>query len=95
MHQAPLLTILCNNARWDAVHRSTTSIYPDGHAAPGNGPSPLSDLSPFPNFESYVEASGGVGIRMTEPGELTAAIRHGLEIVRNEQRQVLLDVICE
>ena len=95
MHKAPLLTILCNNARWDAVHRSTTSIYPDGHAALGNGPSPLSDLSPIPNFESYVEASGGVGIRVTDPKELTAAIRRGLDIVRNEQRQVLLNVICE
>jgi acetolactate synthase-1/2/3 large subunit len=72
------------------MHRRCTR-----HAAHGNGPSPLSDLSPIPNFEGYVEASGGVGIRVTEPGELTAAIRRGLEIVRNENRQVLLNVICE
>ena len=95
MHNAPLLTILCNNARWDAVHRSTMSIYPDGYAAHVNGPSPLSDLRPIPNFESYVEASGGVGIRVTEPTQLSSAIRRGLEIVRNESRQVLLNVICE
>ena len=95
MHKAPLLTILCNNARWDAVHRSTTSIFPDGYAAHMNGPSPLSDLHPIPDFENYVEASGGVGIRVTDPNELSDAIRHGLEIVRNERRQVLLNVICE
>lgn len=95
MHEAPLLTILCNNARWDAVHRSTTSIYPEGYASLGNGPSPLSDLRPIPNFECYAEASGGVGIRVTDPAELSAAIRRGLEIVRKERRQVLLNVICE
>ena len=60
-----------------------------------NGPSPLSDLHPIPDFENYVEASGGVGIRVTDPNELSDAIRHGLEIVRNERRQVLLNVICE
>ena len=95
LHKAPFLTILCNNARWDAVHRSTMSVYPDGHAAHGPRPSPLSDLRPIPHFESYVEASGGVGIRVTDPNELAAAIRRGLEIVRNERRQVLLNVICE
>jgi acetolactate synthase-1/2/3 large subunit len=95
MHKAPILTILCNNARWDAVHRSTASIFPEGYAANGKGPSPLSDLRPIPDFETYAEASGGVGIRVTDPGELKAAMRRGLEIVRTERRQVLLNVICE
>ena len=95
MHDAPILTILCNNARWDAVDRSTVSLYPDGYAAQGPRPSPLSDLRPVPDFEAYVQASGGVGIRVTEPANLFAAIRQGLAIVRDERRQVLLNVICE
>lgn len=95
MHDAPILTIICNNARWGAVQQSTIGVYPDGHAAKGPRPAPLSDLSPVPDFEKYVEASGGHGERVTEPSELVAAIRRGLDIVRTERRQALINVICE
>jgi len=95
MHEAPFLTIICNNARWDAVQRSTAGVYPDGYAAQGPKPAPLSDLRPIPDFEKYVEASGGHGERIMDPLELVAAIRRGLEIVRRERRQVLLNVISD
>lgn len=95
MHEAPILTIICNNARWGAVQQSTIGVYPDGHAAHGPKPAPLSDLRPVPDFEKYVEASGGHGERVTDPVELPDAIRRGLDIVRRERRQVLLNVICE
>lgn len=95
MHDAPFLTIICNNARWGAVQQSTFGIYPQGHAARGPRPAPLSDLRPVPDFEKYVEASGGYGERVTDPEALIGAIRRGLEIVRTERRQVLLNVICE
>ncbi|MDQ8756539.1 thiamine pyrophosphate-requiring protein [Sphingosinicella sp. LHD-64] len=95
MHDAPILTIICNNARWGAVQQSTIGVYPDGHAAHGPKPAPLSDLRPVPDFEKYVEASGGHGERVTNPVELPDAIRRGLDIVRRERRQVLLNVICE
>lgn len=95
MHKAPILTIICNNARWGAVQQSTIGVYPDGHAAHGPKPAPLSDLRPVPDFEKYVEASGGHGERVADPVELPDAIRRGLDIVRRERRQVLLNVICE
>lgn len=95
MHEAPLLTILCNNARWGAVQSSTIGVYPEGHAARGPKPAPLSDLRPVPDFEKYCEASGGHGERVTDPAALPDAIRRALKIVREERRQVLLNVICE
>ena len=95
MHHAPILTIICNNARWAAVQRSTLGVYPGGHAARGPKPAPLSDLRPVPDFEMYAEASGGYAERVTEPAELVDAIRRGLDVVRRERRQALLNVICD
>ncbi len=95
MHEAPLLTIVCNNARWAAVQSSTIAIYPEGHAARGPKPTPLSDLRPVPDLEKYAEASGGHGERVTDPRAVPDAIRRALKIVREERRQVLLNVICE
>jgi acetolactate synthase-1/2/3 large subunit len=94
MHGAPLLTIICNNARWAAVQRSTIGVYPDGHAARGPKPAPLSDLRPVPDFEMYAQASGGYAERVTDPAALVGAIRRGLDVVRRERRQALLNVIC-
>lgn len=95
MHDAPILTIICNNARWAAVQRSTIGVYPGGHAARGPKPAPLSDLRPVPDFEKYAEASDGYAERVTDPDELVGAIRRGLDIVQRERRQALLNVICE
>jgi len=95
MHETPLLTILCNNARWGAVETSTIGVFPEGHAARGPRPAPLSDLRPIPDFEKYVEASGGHGERVEDPTTVTDAIRRAIRMVREERRQVLLNIICE
>ncbi|NIJ09217.1 acetolactate synthase-1/2/3 large subunit [Sphingomonas vulcanisoli] len=95
MHDAPFLTIICNNARWAAVQQSTIGVYPGGHAARGPKPAPLSDLSPVPDFEKYVEASGGYAERVTDPTALVVAIRRGLEVVRRERRQAMINIICD
>lgn len=90
----PVLTIVFNNARWAAVHRATLSMYPDGAAARDNAP-PFSCLEPSPDFEKLVEASGGYGEKVSEPGEIEAALRRGLKVVREERRQAVINVICE
>lgn len=95
MHETPLLTIICNNARWGAVQSSTIGVFPEGHAARGPKPAPLSDLRPIPDFEKYVEASGGYGERIEDPAAVPDAIRRAIRMVREERRQVLLNLICE
>jgi acetolactate synthase-1/2/3 large subunit len=93
--ELPLLTILCNNARWHAVQNAAHTMYPDGHAAKHATPVPLADLSPTPAFEKYAEASGGYGEVVSDPGALPGAIDRALTVVREEKRQALLNVLSE
>ncbi len=96
MHDLPILTVVFNNGGWDAVHKSTLAMYPDRHAAAharAHGATPLSSLHPLPSFETYAEASGGHGERVTERAQLVPALRRALQVVRAERRQALLNVI--
>ncbi|MHA6797566.1 thiamine pyrophosphate-requiring protein (plasmid) [Pseudonocardia bannensis] len=92
-HGLPVLTVVANNARWDAVDASTRSVYPDGVAV-RTDESRLSDLSPQPAFARYVEASGGHGEEVTDLDGLRPALRRALHAVQVEGQQALLDVRC-
>jgi acetolactate synthase I/II/III large subunit len=85
------LTIVMNNSQWYAVHRSTMVMYPDGKAAKANEV-PLVNLTPSPNYEQIMEACGGYGEKVEDPGKLEDALRRGLEKVRSGT-PVLLNVI--
>jgi acetolactate synthase I/II/III large subunit len=91
----PVLTILCNNARWQAVQNAAQTLYPEGHSARHATPVPLADLSPTPAFEMYAQASGGHGECVRDPAALPDAIARALRVVREERRQALLNVLCE
>lgn len=90
----PVLTVVFNNRRWGAVHRSTLSLYPQGHAANEAEP-PFSTLEPAPDYEMLVGASGGYGEKVEDPAQLPAALDRALKAVRNEKRQAVLNVITE
>jgi acetolactate synthase-1/2/3 large subunit len=90
----PLLFVVFNNARWAAVHRSTLAMYPKGAAAQMKEP-PFATLEPSPRFEKIVEASGGHGVRVSEPKELMPALERALKVVRDEKRQALVNVCLE
>jgi acetolactate synthase-1/2/3 large subunit len=90
----PVLYVIFNNARWAAVHRATLSVYPKGVAAGMKEP-PFATLEPSPRFEHVVQASGGHGERVTEPGELLPALQRAMKIVREEKRQALVNVCAE
>jgi len=90
----PVLFVIANNARWAAVHRSTLSTYPKGHASAMKEP-PFATLEPSPRFEHVVQASGGHGERVTEPKDLLPALKRAMQVVRNEKRQALLNVCIE
>jgi acetolactate synthase I/II/III large subunit len=90
----PVLFVIANNARWAAVHRSTLSTYPKGHASGMREP-PFATLEPSPRFEHVVRASGGHGEAVTEPKELIPALERALKVVKEEKRQALLNVKIE
>ena len=90
----PVLYVIFNNARWAAVHRSTLSIYPKGHAAKMTQPA-FATLEPSPRFEHVVQASGGHGERVADPKALMPALERALKVVREEKRQALVNVCLE
>ncbi|HYM30968.1 MAG TPA: thiamine pyrophosphate-requiring protein [Candidatus Cybelea sp.] len=89
----PFLTVILNNAMWMAVQRSTLAMYPKGYASRANQPV-MSSLSPSPDFEKVIESCGGYGERVERPGDLVPALKRAIDVVRNERRQALLNVIC-
>jgi acetolactate synthase-1/2/3 large subunit len=92
-HQLPILTVIFNNQRWEAVKRSVQGLYPDGRAN-ATGRFPLSDLTPSPRFEEIVKAVDGHGERVERPADVAPAIKRGLAAVR-EGRPALLNVLCQ
>ena len=92
-HKLPLLTVIFNNQRWEAVKGSVMGLYPNGRAK-ATGRFPLSDLTPSPRFEEIVKAVDGHGERVERPGDLAAALKRGLAAVR-EGQPALLNVLCQ
>jgi acetolactate synthase I/II/III large subunit len=90
----PFVTVIYNNRRWAAVHRATLSMYPDGAAAQPDAPV-FATLEPSPDYERIVEASGGLGIRVTTPQELPAALARAMHAVVHEGRQAVVNVITD
>jgi acetolactate synthase-1/2/3 large subunit len=88
----PILTIVFNNGVWNAVRKSTRSVYPKGHAAAAND-MPLSSLAPASAYEKVAEASGGLGIAVEDVSDLEGAIAIALAAVKGGQ-QALLNVRC-
>jgi acetolactate synthase-1/2/3 large subunit len=89
----PILWVVFNNQHWQAVHRSTVGLNPNGYAAKSNR-QPLTHFSVEQHYEKAVEVSGGRGFRVTEPGEPMATLDKALNVVTGEKRQALVNVVC-
>jgi len=90
----PVLTVILNNAQWDGVTRGAQQIYPNEHSAK-HRVTPMASLTPAPDYERYVEASGGVGLRVEDPNELETVLRRAIDFVTRERRQALVNVLSE
>jgi acetolactate synthase-1/2/3 large subunit len=93
MHDLPVLFVVMNNSRWNAVRRSTLAMYPHGRTSKSNT-APFMELGRLPAFEQICESAGGYGERVEAAAELPAAFARAMAVVRNERRQALLNVIC-
>lgn len=87
----PILTVVLNNGRWNAVHKTTRMVYPDGHAARANE-MPLTAIRPAPDYAQVARASRAHAERVERPEDLPGALARALEVTRTERRQALLDV---
>jgi len=88
----PVLTVIFNNAQWEAVKSSTVGVHPEGWAK-GTGHFPLTSLSPSPRFEEMVKAFDGYGELVEEHAKLGPALRRGLDAVR-AGRQAVINILC-
>jgi acetolactate synthase-1/2/3 large subunit len=88
----PILTIVFNNSRYGAVRRATLSMFKDGVAGETDGRT-LADLDPSPPFEEMARAQGAHAERVEKPGDLPDAIARARDIVVNDRRQAMLNVI--
>lgn len=89
--ELPILTIIKNNAMWNAVRRSVVKGYPDGAAVRLNRV-PLTSLEPVPDFAAVARASRAHAERIERGADLPAALARAVDIIRTERRQVLLDL---
>ncbi|HWO73722.1 MAG TPA: thiamine pyrophosphate-requiring protein [Dehalococcoidia bacterium] len=88
----PVLFVVWNNSRWNAVAGATRSVYPEGWSVKTNN-FPFSDLSPSLDFEMVCQAAGGYGERVEDPAEVPAALERALHAVKVEKRQALLNIV--
>ena len=92
--QLPVLWIIFNNQRWQAVRGATLGLNPEGYAATSER-APLTYFSVEQHYEKLVEVSGGYGERVTEPGQMLPALERAMKAVMVEKRQALLNVVCD
>ena len=90
-YDLPVLTIVLNNKRWNAVHFSTLEVYPDGAASKG-ALAPLSDLSASPDFVKIAEASRTYAERVENGADLPAALERAIQVIKTEKRAALLEI---
>ena len=91
-HGLPILVIVFNNSRYGAVRRATLSMFKDGAAGEDDGRT-LADLGPSPAFEAMAKAQGAHAERVEKPADLPDALARARDVVVNERRQALLNVI--
>jgi acetolactate synthase-1/2/3 large subunit len=91
MHEIPVLTIIFNNAVWNAVRRATTYMYPQGEAVRANV-MPITSLGEPPDYAAIARAHGAHAEKVSEAQDLPAALARALKVTREEKRQALLDV---
>lgn len=92
-YDLPVLTVIFNNEKWEAVKAANLFVHPQGWAK-ATEHFPLSELVPSPRFEEIVRAFDGYGERVEDPREVTPALQRGLAAVR-EGRQALLNILCQ
>jgi acetolactate synthase-1/2/3 large subunit len=91
--ELPVLTVLFNNQRWQAVRRATVGLSKDGYAAKSKH-QPITFLDSISNYQKAVEVADGYGEKVTDPAEMLPALERGLRAVNVEKRQAVINVIC-
>ncbi|MBI3064684.1 MAG: hypothetical protein HYY82_07055 [Deltaproteobacteria bacterium] len=91
--ELPVLTVIFNNQRWQAVRRATVGLHKDGYAAK-NPHQPITFLDSISNYQKAVEVADGYGEKVTDSNDVMPALQRGLKAVTVEKRQAVINIIC-
>ncbi|MGZ8480702.1 MAG: thiamine pyrophosphate-dependent enzyme, partial [Candidatus Binatia bacterium] len=91
--ELPVLTVLFNNQRWQAVRRATVDMTKEGYAAKSQK-QPITFLDSISNYQKAVEVADGYGEKVTEASDVIPALERGLKAVNVENRQAVINIIC-
>ena len=89
--ELPILTVIFNNQRWQAVRGSTLGLNPNGYAAKAKQ-MPLAYFTVDQHYEKMAEVSGGYGELVTDPKQMRPALERAMKAVTVEKRQAVLNV---
>jgi acetolactate synthase-1/2/3 large subunit len=90
-HDLPILSVVFNNQRWQAVRGSTLGLHPDGYASKANQV-PLANFNVDQHYEKMVDVSGGYGEQVNDPRDMQSALERALKAVMVEKRQAVINV---
>ena len=93
VHRIPVLTVILNNSLYGAVRSATLSMFKDGAAGEDEGRF-MADLHPSPAYEAAMKAHNGHAERVERPADLSAALCRARDVVLNERRQALVNIVC-
>ncbi len=85
---APVMIVIFNNACYNATKRPLVASYPEGFSVSTDQFTGI-DLTPPPRYDAIAQAVGAYGEQVSAPGELAAALRRGLDSVRNGTTAVI------
>jgi acetolactate synthase-1/2/3 large subunit len=86
-YRLPIFTLVLDNGGWAAVKEATLRMHPDGEARRLDAYQ--SQLAQGMAFAKIAEAAGAYGETLTEPSEVTGAIRRCLDEVRGGRSALL------
>ncbi|HEX7382328.1 MAG TPA: thiamine pyrophosphate-requiring protein [Nevskiaceae bacterium] len=89
----PVLAVVINNAGYAAVRRAVDVVYPRG-LAQAEQRLALADFDAQPSYEGVAVACGAWAEKVTSRRALPAQLAAGVQRVRRQHQQVLLNVIC-
>lgn len=87
-YSTPFMTVVFNNQGWNAPKTITAEQHPDGYAAACG--SFWASLAPAVQYDKVAEAAGGAYARcVSDPAELSEALRSGLDAVKGGRSAVI------
>ncbi|KAJ9115965.1 hypothetical protein QFC22_005108 [Naganishia vaughanmartiniae] len=94
-YDTPFLTIVLNNGGYKSPRLSMLGVYPDGQGSSSSAGSLNISFDPQPpNYGLIAEAAGGAWWKQVkETSESVVAIQEGIDMVRNQRRCAVIEVV--